>query len=87
MAFTPALLGFPDKVGATGWTAIGCLVLASVAGSAAMYGYMLRPIGPLLRLLLGAAAIAGLAFVFNHEMIVLVIFLGLRLPIYPLRVC
>ena len=77
MAFTPALLGFPDNIGVTGWTAIGCLVLASIAGSAAMYGYMLRPIGPALRTLLGATAIIGLGFVFNHQMVYLIAFLGL----------
>ena len=77
MAFTPALLGFPDKVGVTGWTAIGCLVLASIAGSASMYGYMLRPIGPVLRILLGACAIVGLGYVFNHATVYLMVFLGL----------
>ncbi len=77
MAFTPALLGFPDKVGLTGWTAIGCMILCSIAGSAAMYGYMLGPIGVGLRLVLGAAAIVGLGFVFNHDITVLALFLGL----------
>ena len=46
MALTPALLGFPDKVGTTGWIAIGMRVLTSIAGGAAMYGYFLRPLGP-----------------------------------------
>ncbi|MGI9476108.1 MAG: TRAP transporter permease [Hyphomicrobiaceae bacterium] len=77
MAFTPAILGFPDKVGIQGWTAIGCLVLASIAGSAAMYGYMLRPIGPLLRVVLGSAAIVGLGYVFDQQIIILLAFFAL----------
>ena len=77
MAFTPALLGFPDKVGTTGWIAIGTLVLASVSGAAAMYGYFLRPIGFFTRLVHGAAAIAGLGFVFNHDPMMLALFFGL----------
>lgn len=77
MAFTPALLGFPDKVGTTGWIAIGMVVLASIAGGAAMYGYFLRPLGAFTRLVHGAAAIAGLAFVFNHDPMMLALFFGL----------
>lgn len=77
MAFTPALLGFPDKIGTTGWIAIGTLVLASVSGAAAMYGYFLRPIGLFTRLIHGAAAIAGLGFVFNHDTMMLALFFGL----------
>ncbi len=65
MAFTPALLGFPDKIGATGWAAIGCLILASIAGSASMYGYFLRPIGPVPRIVLGATALGGLWYIFT----------------------
>ena len=47
-------------------------VRGRIAGSAAMYGYMLRPIGPVLRIILATAAIVGLAYVFNHQLIVLV---------------
>ena len=77
MALTPALLGFPDKVGTAGWIAIGMLVLASIAGSAAMYGYFLRPLAPFTRLVHGAAALAGLGFVFNHEPMMLGLFAAL----------
>lgn len=77
MAFTPQILGFPDNVGVTGWTAIGCLVLSSVAGAAGLYGYFLRPLGALDRCVLIAAALFGLAYVFNHSYITLFIFVGL----------
>ena len=78
MALTPALLGFPDRVGTTGWIAIGMLVLASVAGGASMYGYFLRPPGPLH----AARARSGgrspdWGFVFNHEPAMLALFFGL----------
>jgi TRAP-type C4-dicarboxylate transport system permease large subunit len=65
MVFTPAILGFPDKVGLDGLLAIGVLVLASIAGGAALYGYFLRPLGPLDRIVQGAAALAGLFYVFS----------------------
>jgi len=77
MAFTPQILGFPDEVGVTGWTAIGCLILSSVAGAAGLYGYFLRPLGAFDRCVLIAAALFGLAYVFNHGYITLFIFFGL----------
>ena len=77
MAITPALLGFPDRIGTTGWIAIGMLLLASIAGGAAMYGYFLRPLGVLTRLVHGAAALVGLAYVFNHQPMMLALFFGL----------
>ena len=77
MAITPQLLGFPDKIGTTGWIAIGMLVLASISGGAAMYGYFLRPIGLFTRLVHGSAAIVGLGYVFNHDPTMLALFFGL----------
>ena len=62
MAFTPMMLGFPDKIGTVGWTAIGILVLSSIAGGAGMYGYFLRPLGPLTRSVHLAAALVGLGY-------------------------
>jgi len=77
MAFTPQILGFPDKVGVVGWTAIGVLCLASVAGGAGLYGYFLRPLGVFDRCVHIAAALFGLGYVFNHTMLTLFIFLAL----------
>jgi TRAP-type uncharacterized transport system fused permease subunit len=77
MAFTPELLGFPDKVGVTGWTAIGVLCLASVAGGAGLYGYFLRPLGLFDRCVHLAAALFGLGYVFNHGYVTLFVFLAL----------
>lgn len=79
MALTPALLGFPDRVGTTGWIAIGMLVLASIAGGAAMYGYFLRHLDPFTRVVHGVAALAGLAFVFNHDPSMLGLFAALMM--------
>jgi TRAP transporter 4TM/12TM fusion protein len=77
MAVTPALLGFPDKIGVAGWVVIGIFVLASIAGSAGMYGYFLRPLGAGLRAVLMAAALAGIAYVFNQDNTMLAVFFGL----------
>ena len=77
MAFTPQILGFPDKVGVVGWSAIGVLVLASVAGGAGLYGYFLRPLGALDRCVHIAAALVGLAYVFNQQFVTFIIFAGL----------
>jgi TRAP-type uncharacterized transport system fused permease subunit len=77
MAFTPQILGFPDQIGVTGWTAIGVLILASVAGGAGLYGYFLRPLGALDRCVHIAAALVGLGYVFNHGQAMLLLFLVL----------
>ncbi len=77
MAVTPALLGFPDKIGVAGWIVIGIFVLASIAGSAGMYGYFLRPLGAALRAVHIAAALAGIAYVFNQDNTMLAVFFGL----------
>ena len=77
MVFTPQILGFPDKVGVVGWSAIGVLVLASVAGGAGLYGYFLRPLGALDRCVHIAAALVGLAYVFNQQFVTFIIFVGL----------
>ena len=77
MAFTPAILGFPDKVGATGWLVIGIMVLATIASGAALYGHFLRTLSIFDRCLMGVAALFGLGFVFNHNQITLFIFLAL----------
>jgi TRAP transporter 4TM/12TM fusion protein len=87
MVFTPAILGFPDKVGLDGLLAIGVLVLASIAGGAALYGYFLRPLGPLDRIVQGAAALAGLFYVFSPNQMVLAVFFilltaGAARPVY-----
>lgn len=79
MAFTPSILGFPDKIGATGASAIAVLILASVAGGAALYGYFLRTLVPAERMLFGAAALAGLAFVWLNEEISFMAFSALTL--------
>ncbi len=84
MAFTPQILGFPDKVGVTGWSAIGVLVLASVAGGAGLYGYFLRPLGALDRSVHIAAALVGLGYVFNQQILTLFLF-GALLAIGILR--
>lgn len=77
MAFTPAILGFPDKVGATGWMVIGVMVLATIAMGASLYGYFLRTLSAFDRCVMGAAAFFGLAFVFNHDQTMLMIFFAL----------
>ncbi len=77
MAFTPQILGFPDKVGVVGWTAIGVLVLSSVAGGAGLYGYFLRPLGAFDRCVHIAAALVGLGYVFNTEATMLFVFFAL----------
>ncbi len=77
MAFTPQILGFPDKVGVDGWSAIGVLVLASVAGGAGLYGYFLRPLGALDRCVHIAAALIGLGYVFNQQFVTFIIFASL----------
>lgn len=75
MAFTPSILGFPDKIGGTGWLVIVVLILATVAGGAALYGYFLRMLGAFDRCLFAVAALLGLAFVFNHNDIMMLAFL------------
>ena len=77
MAVTPALLGFPDKIGMTGWIVIGIFILSSIAGSAGMYGYFLRPLGAGLRTVHMAAALAGIAYVFKQDTTMLAVFFGL----------
>ncbi len=77
MAFTPQILGFPDKIGVTGWSAIAVLILSSVAGGAGLYGYFLRPLGALDRCVHIAAALIGLGYVFNPQIVTLAIFFGL----------
>ena len=77
MIFSPSILGFPYGIGSTGAAAIGVFVLATVAGGASLYGYLFRRLGFFDRAVNGAAAFAGLAFVFNHEWEVLFLFFGL----------
>jgi TRAP transporter 4TM/12TM fusion protein len=79
MAFTPEILGFPDKIGVTGAAAIAVLILASVAGGAALYGYFLRTLAPVERILFGAAALAGLAFVWINDAVSFAVFVTLTL--------
>ncbi len=79
MAFTPAILGFPDKVGTTGWMVVSVLILATIAGGAALYGYFLRVLSVVDRCIMGAAALFGLGFVFNHNEVTLLIFCVLLL--------
>lgn len=77
MVFTPAILGFPDKIGATGAAAIGVLALATIAGGASLYGYFLRNLGTVDRLIHGAAALVGLVYVFSPRLDALVVFFAL----------
>ena len=77
LVFTPEMMGFPDKIGVTGWTAIGVLILSSVAGGAGLYGYFLRPLGALDRCIHLSAALCGLGYVFNHTLAALLLFLAL----------
>ena len=77
MAFTPAILGFPDKIGATGWSVIGVLVLATIAGGASLYGYFTRVLSAFDRCLFGLAALAGLGYVFNHNDTAMLVFFAL----------
>jgi TRAP-type uncharacterized transport system fused permease subunit len=67
MAFTPSILGFPDKIGAVGGSAIAVLVLASISGGAALYGYFLQSLSVAERMLFAASALAGLAFVWLND--------------------
>ena len=71
------MMGFPDKMGVTGLSAVGVLILASVAGGAGLYGYFLRPLGAFDRCIHIAAALCGLGYVFNHGIITLLIFFAL----------
>ena len=77
LVFTPEMMGFPDKMGVTGLSAVGVLILASVAGGAGLYGYFLRPLGAFDRCIHIAAALCGLGYVFNHGIITLLIFFAL----------
>jgi len=79
MAFTPAILGFPDKIGAQGAAAIAVLIAASITGGAALYGYFLRILQPAERMLLGAAALAGLTYVWINDAVSFAVFAALTL--------
>ena len=79
MAFTPAILGFPDKIGTAGWSVIGVLIVASIAGGASLYGYFMRVLSIVDRLIFGAAALTGLVYAWNQDQQVLVVFVCLLL--------
>jgi len=79
MAFTPSILGFPDKIGLTGASAIAAMVLASVCGGAALYGHFMGALSAVERLLFGASALAGLAFVWFNDLVSFAVFALLTL--------
>jgi TRAP transporter 4TM/12TM fusion protein len=72
--FNPALLGVPE-FGISSMLSVAALLLAMIAGAAALYGYFLRPLAPPERLLHGLAVGAGIGFVFNGQYLYLLFLL------------
>nr|WP_309502782.1 TRAP transporter fused permease subunit [uncultured Roseovarius sp.] len=72
-ALNPALLGSPESMGQA-VASISTIILVIVVGNAAMYGYFVRHLGVLERLLAGAAATAGLGYVMTQTSVWLAVF-------------
>jgi TRAP-type uncharacterized transport system fused permease subunit len=75
--FNAAILGFPGVITGQGVLSILIMMLAMVAGGAALYGYFLRRLTPLQRTAQALAAISGFLFVFTGTAQSLGIFIGL----------